>query len=108
MKRKEFVKVAEEALDSLPEEFRSRIQNVAILVEDVPPNQSSPDPDKGDCFWASFTACLRRREVSSTCPQGRITSCFIRRILKRSAQARSKCVIKFARLSYMNWGTILV
>lgn len=39
MKREEFVKVAEEALDSLPEEFRSRVQNVAILVEEVPPNQ---------------------------------------------------------------------
>jgi predicted Zn-dependent protease with MMP-like domain len=39
MKREEFVNVAEEALDSLPEEFRSRIENVAILVEDFPPNQ---------------------------------------------------------------------
>ena len=39
MKREEFVIVAEEALDSLPEEFRSRIQNVAILVEDFPPTQ---------------------------------------------------------------------
>jgi len=39
MKREEFVKVAEETLDSLPEEFRSRIQNVAILVEDYPANQ---------------------------------------------------------------------
>jgi hypothetical protein len=28
----------------LPEEFRSRIQNVAILVEDFPPNQSPPQP----------------------------------------------------------------
>jgi predicted Zn-dependent protease with MMP-like domain len=34
MKREDFVKVAEETLDSLPEEFRIRIQNVAILVED--------------------------------------------------------------------------
>lgn len=41
MKREEFVNAAEEALDSLPEEFRSRIQNVAILVEDLPPNQKS-------------------------------------------------------------------
>jgi predicted Zn-dependent protease with MMP-like domain len=40
MKRDEFFKVAEEVLDSLPEEFRSRIENVAILVEDFPPNQS--------------------------------------------------------------------
>ena len=42
MKRELFVKVVEEALDSLPQEFRSRIRNVAVLVEDLPPNQSSP------------------------------------------------------------------
>jgi predicted Zn-dependent protease with MMP-like domain len=44
MEREEFVNVAEEALDSLPEEFRSRIKNVVILVEDFPPNQSRPQP----------------------------------------------------------------
>jgi predicted Zn-dependent protease with MMP-like domain len=44
MEREDFVKVAEETLDSLPEEFRSRIQNVAILVEDFPPSQSRPLP----------------------------------------------------------------
>jgi predicted Zn-dependent protease with MMP-like domain len=44
MKREDFVKVAEDALDSLPEEFRSRIHNVAILVEDFPPNQLPPRP----------------------------------------------------------------
>jgi predicted Zn-dependent protease with MMP-like domain len=44
MKREHFVKVVEEALDSLPQEFRSRIRNVAVLVEDVPPNQPSPQP----------------------------------------------------------------
>jgi predicted Zn-dependent protease with MMP-like domain len=42
MKREHFVKVVEEALDSLPQEFRSRIRNVAVLVEDVPPHQHSP------------------------------------------------------------------
>jgi predicted Zn-dependent protease with MMP-like domain len=42
MKREHFVKVVEESLDSLPQEFRSRIRNVAVLVEDVPPNQPSP------------------------------------------------------------------
>jgi len=39
MKHEHFVKVVEEALDSLPQEFRSRICNVAVLVEDMPPNQ---------------------------------------------------------------------
>ena len=42
MKREHFAKVVEEALDSLPAEFRRRIRNVAILVEDMPPNQPSP------------------------------------------------------------------
>lgn len=42
MKREHFVKVVEDALDSLPQEFRSRIRNVAVLVEDKPPTQPSP------------------------------------------------------------------
>jgi predicted Zn-dependent protease with MMP-like domain len=42
MKREQFIAVAEEVLDSLPKEFRSRIENVAILVEDFPPNQFTP------------------------------------------------------------------
>src|ERR1700686_3322477 len=44
MKREHFIKVVEDSLDSLPEEFRSRIKNVAILVEHSPPNQSPPQP----------------------------------------------------------------
>jgi len=46
MKREDFVKVVEEALGSLPQEFRSRILNVAILVEDLPPNQLPSRPGK--------------------------------------------------------------
>jgi predicted Zn-dependent protease with MMP-like domain len=42
MKREHFTKLVEEVLDSLPREFRSRIRNVAVLVEDVPSNQRSP------------------------------------------------------------------
>lgn len=42
MKREHFAKLVEEALDSLPQEFRSRIRNVAVLIEDMPPNQPSP------------------------------------------------------------------
>jgi predicted Zn-dependent protease with MMP-like domain len=42
MKREHFVKVVEETLDSLPREFRSRIRHVAVLVENFPPNQPSP------------------------------------------------------------------
>ena len=42
MKREHFVKVVEETLDSLPREFRSRIRNVAVLVEDFPPKLPTP------------------------------------------------------------------
>jgi predicted Zn-dependent protease with MMP-like domain len=41
MKREHFVEIVEQVLDSLPEEFRSRIRNVAVLVEDAPPTQPS-------------------------------------------------------------------
>ena len=42
MERECFTNVVEEVLDSLPEEFRARIENVAVLVEDLPTNQRSP------------------------------------------------------------------
>ena len=41
MDREQFAKVVEEVLDSLPAEFRERIRNVAVLVEDRPPGQPS-------------------------------------------------------------------
>jgi predicted Zn-dependent protease with MMP-like domain len=48
MNRADFINFAEEALDSLPEEFRSRIQNVAILVEDCPSNQPRSQHRQGN------------------------------------------------------------
>jgi predicted Zn-dependent protease with MMP-like domain len=46
MKREHFVNVVEEALDSLPQEFRSRIRNVAVLVEECRRARGV----KGGCF----------------------------------------------------------
>ena len=54
MKREHFVEVVEETLESLPQEFRISIRNVAVLVEDLPRNQRSSKPgNKEGCFWAS-------------------------------------------------------
>ncbi len=39
MEREKFVKLVEEALDTLPATFRKRINNVAVLVEDLPPDR---------------------------------------------------------------------
>ena len=52
MRRERFERLVREAFDSLPEEFRRRIENVAIVVEDVPRGQEDPgrllskDPDE--------------------------------------------------------------
>jgi predicted Zn-dependent protease with MMP-like domain len=42
--REDFNEVISETLDSLPPEFRRRIQNVAVLVEDLPPNPIPAQP----------------------------------------------------------------
>src|SRR5437867_10519672 len=97
MKREHFVKVVEEALDSLPHEFGSRIRNVAVLVEDMPPNQPSPQSGaaKAAPSGSSSMACPRPRRAYLT-RRGPITSCFIRRILKPFAPARPKSANKSA------------
>ncbi len=42
MQREHFIRIVEDVLDDLPEEFRRRIRNVAILVEDRPPEPDVP------------------------------------------------------------------
>src|SRR5438876_4577819 len=97
MKREHFVKVVEEALDSLPQEFRSRIRNVAALVEDMPPNQPSPQSGQQKrLLLGLFHGVPTPRRASLTYRRGPIISCFIRRILKRSAPARPKSANKSA------------
>lgn len=44
MDREKFTNVVQEVLDSLPREFRKRIRNVAVLVEDLPPDQLPARP----------------------------------------------------------------
>ncbi len=39
MERQRFIEIVAEVLDTLPKQFRRRIQNVAVLVEDVPAEQ---------------------------------------------------------------------
>ncbi len=44
MDREHFVKLVAEVLDALPEEFRKRIHNLAVLVEDEPPRRYQRKP----------------------------------------------------------------
>ena len=43
MKREDFTKVVEDALDSIPKKFRRHIRDVAVLVEDSPADQAPPE-----------------------------------------------------------------
>jgi predicted Zn-dependent protease with MMP-like domain len=55
MKCERFVRMGEEALDWLPREFRTRIRNLAVLVEALPSNQPSPQSGQQSvCFWVLF------------------------------------------------------
>src|SRR5689334_15232671 len=54
MKREDFVKVIEETLDSLSEESRIRIRNVAILVEDFSANQRSPKRGNAGVIFSAY------------------------------------------------------
>jgi predicted Zn-dependent protease with MMP-like domain len=45
MNRERFTQLVREALDSLPARFRERIQNVAVVVEDYPPDGSDHGED---------------------------------------------------------------
>src|SRR5664279_4188105 len=71
MKRKKFVK---ESQDSLPLEFRSRIRNVAVLVEDVPQEEPSPQaeqpgrPTFGCLPWRAHDQEERLRPAMPTGP----------------------------------------
>ncbi|MBZ5566362.1 MAG: metallopeptidase family protein [Acidobacteriia bacterium] len=48
MERQRFTRLVEQALDRLPEQFRTRLDNVVVLVEDLPPEpatrQRAPRP----------------------------------------------------------------
>jgi predicted Zn-dependent protease with MMP-like domain len=73
MKREHFVKVVEETLDSLPEEFRSRIQNVAVLVEDFPANQRSVKPGRGRLLLGVFHGVPTTKKSIFDLPSGGVS-----------------------------------
>src|SRR5712692_335016 len=91
MKREHFVKVVEEVLDSLPQEFRSRIRNVAVLVEDKPPNQPSPQSGhQRRLLLGLFHGVPTTKKSTFDLPKGPDHIVLYQRILKRSAPARPK------------------
>lgn len=88
MTRERFEKIAQEAFDSLPAEFRNRIENVQIVVEDYPSDdalgkvkadrysllglyQGIPLPYRGTWYGTSATVpdkiTLYKKNIESVC-----------------------------------------
>ena len=95
MRREKFVKLVGEALDTLPARFRKRVQNVAVLVEDVPPVEllrrgsgnaeiiRSDDAEK--LVLGVFEGCRQLRRACLTYLLVPSRLCFTGRISKPSA-----------------------
>ncbi len=69
VERERFEQLVSEALDSLPEPFRSRLANLAIIVEDSPPRE----PYRGGLLLGLFSGVPRtQKSVFSADPPNHI------------------------------------
>jgi len=64
--RNDFKAVVQEVMDSLPAEFRKRIHNVAVLVEDLPPQP----PEPGKLLLGIFHGVPRTQKSTFGLPLG--------------------------------------
>ena len=107
MKREEFVNVAEEALDSLPEEFRSRIKNVAILVEDFPPKQSPFQlVQQQRLLLGIFHGVPATKKSVFDLPTGPAHIVLYQKNIEAVCSSEAEVRIKSAKHSCTNWDTI--
>ena len=69
VERERFEQLVDKALDSLPEPFRSRLSNLAIIVEDSPPSE----PYRGGLLLGLFSGVPRTlKSVFSSDPPNHI------------------------------------
>ncbi|PYX80794.1 MAG: hypothetical protein DMG70_22110 [Acidobacteria bacterium] len=107
MKREHFVRIVEAALDSLPGEFRRCISNVAVLVEDVPPNQpSTQSGPQAQPLLGLFHGVPRTKKSTFNLPTGPDYIVLYRKNIKRFAPATPKSANKSAGPWFRNWATI--
>jgi predicted Zn-dependent protease with MMP-like domain len=70
MERDQFENIVAEVLDSLPKEFRKRIRNLAVLVEDFPPGQTSRSGHSGKLQLGLFHGIPMTRKSAFDLPTG--------------------------------------
>ena len=70
MEREKFVGLVEEVLDSLPQRFRERVHNVAVLVEDRPPSNAAPRDGRRGLVMGIFQGVPATRKSVFDISQG--------------------------------------
>jgi predicted Zn-dependent protease with MMP-like domain len=60
----EFEQVVEEAVDSLPDEFKSKLDNVDVVVENLPPRQVQKKLPRGRLILGLYQGVPQKRRTS--------------------------------------------
>lgn len=100
MDRQRFEGLVEEALDQLPEFFRSKLQNLAVIVEDAPPPDVVDDMGDDQMLGLYQGIPLPERSVWDDYPYPDVISIYQRNIeaIARTDQA----IIEEVRITVMH------
>jgi predicted Zn-dependent protease with MMP-like domain len=60
----EFEKVIAEAIDSLPDEFKTKLDNVDVVVEEVPPREVARKLPRGTLLLGLYQGVPQKRRTS--------------------------------------------
>ncbi len=100
-------RVVEEALDSLPQEFRNHIRNVAVLVEDTPPNQPSPQSgQQRRLLLGLFHGVPTTKKSTFDLPMRPDHIVLYQKNIEAVCSSEAEVANKSALRSSMNWDTI--
>ena len=95
MKRELFLELVRATLDSLPQRFRKHIQNVAVVVEGLPPAESAP----GQLLMGIFQGTPRTEESFFNLPGGPNRIVLYQKNIEAHAQhvaAQARCPVEEA------------
>ena len=100
MEQTKFEELVAQALEDLPEAFREKLTNVAIIVEDLPPERAK----RGGLLLGLFHGIPRtEKSVFSSSPPDRIF--YTSEISRRYVATRPRCVIRSASRCCTKWDT---
>ena len=98
MDRKEFNRLVERALETLPEEFLERLENVSIIVQDEPsPEQLDETDDPDSVLFGLYEGVpLTERPGSLVMMPDRIT--IFQKAIESSCESHSEIVEEIAKV----------